>query len=62
MVDMQEGLERVRVRIQVRALIEAGWTAIAIALALSDAGYRSPYADARLRVQTIKGLYRQLGI
>ncbi len=47
---------------QVQALTEAGWAAIAIGQALSDAGYRSPRANACLRAQKIRGLQGPLGI
>jgi hypothetical protein len=91
-VDVEESLERVDVRIewiggshtegvvirpvgklselstypqichQVQVLTEAGWTAIAIAQALSDAGFRPPRSTTGFRAETITQLQRQLGV
>lgn len=47
---------------QVQALTEAGWTAIAIAQALSDAGFRPPRSTTGFRAETITQLQRQLGM
>jgi hypothetical protein len=47
---------------QVRALTEAGWTATAIAQALSDAGYCPARATSRFGAQTIRQLQRRLGV
>jgi hypothetical protein len=47
---------------QVRALTEAGWTATAIAQALSDAGYCPARASARFGAQTIRQLQRRLEV
>jgi hypothetical protein len=45
-----------------QVLTEAGWTAIAIAQALSDAGFRPPRSTTGFRVETITQLQRQLGV
>lgn len=47
---------------QVQALTEAGWTALAIAQALSDAGFRPPRSTTGFRAETITQLQRQLGM
>jgi DNA invertase Pin-like site-specific DNA recombinase len=47
---------------QVKDLTAAGWSAIAIAHALNEAGYRPPRSNPHFRPQTITGLQRQLGI
>ncbi len=47
---------------QVQVLSEAGWTAIAIAQALNDAGFRPPRSTTGFRVETITQLQRQLGV
>ena len=46
----------------VQTLTEAGWTATAIAQALSDAGYCSTRATSRFGAQTIRQLQRRLGV
>jgi DNA invertase Pin-like site-specific DNA recombinase len=47
---------------QVQALTEAGWTALAIAQALSDAGFRPPRSTTGFRAETMTQLQRQLGM
>ena len=47
---------------QIQVLTEAGWTAIAIAQALSDAGFRPPRSTTGFRAETITQLQRQLGV
>jgi hypothetical protein len=47
---------------QVQMLTGAGWTAIAIAQALSDAGFRPPRSTTGFRAEMIMQLQRQLGI
>jgi Recombinase zinc beta ribbon domain/Recombinase len=47
---------------QVEVLTEAGWTAAAIAQALSDAGFRPSRSNTGFRAQTIRQLQRQLGV
>ncbi len=47
---------------QVQVLTEAGWTAIAIAQALSDAGLRPPRSTTGFRAETIMQLQRQLRV
>ncbi|MGZ3621817.1 MAG: recombinase family protein, partial [Ktedonobacteraceae bacterium] len=45
---------------QIQALTEAGWTATAIAQALTEAGYCPAHTTARFGAQTIRRLQRQL--
>ncbi|OLE24233.1 MAG: recombinase family protein, partial [Cyanobacteria bacterium 13_1_40CM_2_61_4] len=47
---------------QIQVLTDAGWTAIAIAQALSDAGFRPPRSTTGFRAETITQLQRQLGV
>jgi DNA invertase Pin-like site-specific DNA recombinase len=47
---------------QVQTLTEAGWTATAIAQALSDAGFHPCRPNTSFRAQTITQLQRQLGV
>ncbi len=47
---------------QVKELTAAGWSAIAIAHTLNEAGYRPPRSNPTFRAQTITGLQRQLKI
>lgn len=47
---------------QVQALTEAGWAAVAIAQALSDAGFRPPRSITGFRAETITQRQRQLGV
>ncbi len=47
---------------QVQMLTAAGWTAIAIAQALSDAGFRPPRSTTGFRAEMIIQLQRQLGV
>jgi len=47
---------------QIKELTAAGWSAVAIAQALNEAGYRPPRSNPTFRAQTITGLQRQLAI
>lgn len=47
---------------RVQELSEAGWTAAAIAQALSDAGFRPSRSNTDLRAPLIRQLQRQLGV
>jgi DNA invertase Pin-like site-specific DNA recombinase len=47
---------------QVQELTQAGWTAVAIAQALNDAGFRPARSTTRFRAETIMQLQRQLGV
>jgi len=47
---------------QVQVLTEAGWTAIAIAQALNNAGFRPSRSTTGFRAETITQLQRQLGV
>src|SRR5205807_6099246 len=46
----------------VQELTEAGWTAVAIAQALNDAGFRPPRSTTGFRTEAITQLQRQLGV
>lgn len=47
---------------QVQALTEAGWTAVAIAQALTEAGFRPPRSTTNFRAEMISHLQRELGL
>ncbi|MBO0791928.1 MAG: hypothetical protein J2P36_13415 [Ktedonobacteraceae bacterium] len=47
---------------QVKELTEAGWSAVAIAQALTEAGYRPPRANPHFRAPLVAQLQRELGI
>jgi len=46
----------------IQQLTEAGWTATAIAQALSEAGYRPPHVKTHFGVQTIRKVQRELAL
>ncbi len=47
---------------QVQKLTEAGWTAVAIAQALNEAGFRPPRSPTGFRAEMISRLQRELGV
>jgi DNA invertase Pin-like site-specific DNA recombinase len=47
---------------QVQELTEAGWTAVAIAQALNEAGFRPPRSTPGFRAEMISHLQRELGV
>ena len=47
---------------QIQALTEAGWAAVAIAQALTEAGFRPPRSTTGFRAEMITQLQRQLGM
>jgi DNA invertase Pin-like site-specific DNA recombinase len=47
---------------QVKELTEAGWSAVAIAGALNEAGYRPPRANPHFRAPLVAQLQREIGI
>ena len=47
---------------QIQMLTEAGWTAVAIAQALNEAGFRPPRSTTGFRAEMIMQLQRQLGV